>query len=102
MEQSVLPLASFTTRALTYLHHSGVTDIYVEQVNIQQCCIPLMSPPTVRKGAPLKPEDFLTLEADGIRVFYDKDLQRPDKLTIDTQSYGFAKALVVKDWRIAI
>ncbi|CAA7600991.1 Hypothetical protein DEACI_1644 [Acididesulfobacillus acetoxydans] len=93
---------AFTPRARTYLEKRGVREIYVEPVNIVECCIPVISPPSVRKGTPPKPENFLVLEADGIRVFYDKDLLRPDTLTIDTQSYGFAKTLVIKDWHISV
>lgn len=102
MKEPVLPHASLTARAQAYLLHNGVTAVYVEQVNVQECCIPLISPPLVHKGVPPKPENFLTLEADGVRIFYDKDLLKPDQVIIDTQSYGFLKTLVIKDWPIAI
>ncbi|MHB1654197.1 MAG: CC/Se motif family (seleno)protein [Desulfitobacteriaceae bacterium] len=102
MERFPLPKAVLTVKAQEYLNRAGVQNLYVEQVNIQQCCIPLISPPVVRKGIPLKPANFITSEYEGYTIYFAKNLQWPPVFTIDTQNFGIAKTLVIKDWRIAI
>lgn len=102
MELTLRPEVLITDAAQTYLRRGGVTNIYVTETNVQQCCIPLIAPPVVHKGIPPKPENFVPLEAAGVTVYYERNLLGPKTFTIDVQSYIFAKTLVVKGWQVKI
>jgi len=91
---------NITPRAKEYLERTGSKELYIELVEIKQCCIPLAAPPDVRKGRPAKPENFLKLEADGFTVYYDRSLIRRPEITIDVQGFGIFKGLVITDWEI--
>lgn len=102
METLRQPRVDMTPKAQDYLRRAGVKDLYVEQVFIDQCCIPLVAPPDVRKGIPRKPEQFNPLQFEEFTVYYEKNLLAPPVITIDIQNYGFAKTLVIRDWKIKI
>lgn len=89
-----------TQKAKDFLQKAGKTELYVEAVDIQQCCIPLVVPPTVRKGRPYKPEKFDVFDIEGITIYYDRNLIRKPEVTIDAQGIGFAKGLKVSNWEI--
>jgi len=102
METTAKPsiTVNLTQRARDYLAKAGTTELHINAVEIQECCIPLVAPPTVHKGAPLKPERYHRLQVDGYTVYYDRDLiQRPD-ITIDASGLSFARGLKITDWEI--
>ncbi len=102
MELTIRPEVVLTDRAQAYLRRGGVQNLYVEDANVQQCCIPLIAPPVVHKGIPPKPENFIPLEANGWTIYYEKNLLGPKTFTIDIQSYVIAKTLIVKGWRVGV
>ena len=91
---------NITQRAMEFLQKSKKVELYVENIVVSQCCIPLSTPPTVRKGRPRKPEDFYPYDVEGITVYYDRNLINKSELTIDAQGFGFVRGLFVSDWVI--
>ena len=89
-----------TPKALELLQKANKREFYIERLVITQCCIPLATPPTVRKGSPRKPDDFYIINVDGITVYYDRNLISKPEVTIDAQGTGFIKGLYVSDWVI--
>lgn len=91
---------NLTSKAKEFLQKSGKNELYIEAVEIQQCCIPLSAPPSVHKGRPLKPEKFQQFESDGFSVFYDRNLMEKPEIVIGIQGFGFLKTLAVTNWEI--
>lgn len=102
MDIFLQPRVELTPKAQEYLRRTGVKELYLEQVNIQQCCVPLISPPEVHKGIPSKAENFVTMTFEEFTIYYERDLKTPPVMIIDIQNFGFLKNLVVKNWRISI
>lgn len=91
---------NITQKAKDFLQKAKKIELYVERLVVSECCIPLSTPPSVRKGRPRKPEDFYPYEVEGITVYYDRNLINKPELTIDAQGFGFVKGLFVSDWVI--
>ena len=91
---------NMTDKALEFLRKTNKNELYIELIEIQQCCIPLVVPPAVRKGPPPKPDMFHKFEVNGITVYYDRRLIVKTEITIDAQGIGFVKGLIVADWEI--
>lgn len=89
-----------TQKAREFLQKSAKKELYIENFDVSQCCIPLATPPAVRKGRPSKPEKFNVYTVDGITVYYDQNLALKPEITIDTQGIGILKGLIVSDWVI--
>jgi len=91
---------NITNQAMDFLRKTNKSELYIEHIEIEQCCIPLIVPPIVRKGLPRKPDMFQTFEVNGITVYYDRRLMLKTKITVDTQGFGFVKGLIISDWEI--
>lgn len=91
---------NITQKAMKFLQKAKKNEFYIERLVVTQCCIPLSTPPTVRKGRPRKPEDFHVYAVDEITVYYDRNLINKSELTIDAQRFRFIKGLIVSDWVI--
>ncbi|MDP4127758.1 MAG: CC/Se motif family (seleno)protein [Bacillota bacterium] len=91
---------NITQKAMDYLQKAKKIELYIERFVVTDCCVPLSTPPSVRKGRPRKPEDFYAYNVEGITVYYDRNLINKSALTIDAQGFGFAKGLFVSDWII--
>lgn len=91
---------NITQKAMKFLQKAKKNKLYIKRVVVTQCCIPISTPPTVRKGSPRKPENFYEHNINGIIVYYDRDLIRKPELTIDTQGQGLFEHLIVIDWVI--
>jgi len=91
---------NITQKAMEFLQKANKHEFYIEHVAVTECCIPLASPPIVRKGSPHKTENFHVFDVDGITVYYDRNLTQKTEITIDTQGPGFIKWLLVTDWVI--
>ncbi|MDA8229088.1 MAG: CC/Se motif family (seleno)protein [Desulfitobacterium hafniense] len=89
-----------TPKALEFLKRNNTKNLYIQSVNINQCCIPVIAPPEVHKGVPRQPDKFRLKEMDGLTIYYDKGLPLKPKITIDVQGFGFIKALKIIDWEI--
>ena len=61
---------NITQKAMEFLLKANKHELYIERLVVTQCCIPLATPPTVRKGCPSKPENFYVFDVDGITVYY--------------------------------
>lgn len=90
----------FTPEAKEYLQQKESASVHIESQDLDACCIPIVSPPQVRRGVPLKPEKFIPMEAEGITVYYDRCLPKRPQLTIELYGVGFLKGLRVADWEI--
>ncbi|HVJ49467.1 CC/Se motif family (seleno)protein [Desulfitobacterium sp.] len=93
---------TFTPKAKEYLLQKPPVSVYIEDMTLEACCIPIVSPPQVRRGTPLKPEKFISLEADGITIYYDRFLPKRPEITIELFGVGFLKGLRIADWKINI
>ncbi|KGK87073.1 hypothetical protein DP73_14700 [Desulfosporosinus sp. HMP52] len=93
-------IINITQNALKFLQKAKKNKLYIKRLVVTQCCIPLSTPPTVRKGSPRKPENYYQFNTDGITVFYDRDLIHKSQLTIDTEGFGFSERLMISDWII--
>ncbi len=91
---------NITQKAMKFLQKAKKNKLYIKRIVVTQCCIPLSTPPAVRKGSPRKPEDFHEFIFDGITVYYDRDLIPKPELTIDTEGLGLSERLMVSDWVI--
>ena len=91
---------NLTQKAMEFLDKANKHELYIENIDVVQCCIPLASPPIVRKGSPCKPEDFVVFNVDEITVYYDRDLRIKTEITIDAQGLWVSKGLYVSDWVI--
>lgn len=91
---------NITKQAMEFLQKTNKQELYIERLVVTQCCIPIATPPTVRKGAPRKPENFYAFEVDGITVYYDRNLIHKTEITVDAQGAGFSKGLLLTDWVI--
>lgn len=91
---------NITDQAIDFLHKTKKNELYIELVEIQQCCIPLVVPPIVRKGRPSKPDLFHKFEVNGMTVYYDRRLIQKTEITVEAQGIGFVKGLIVADWEI--
>ncbi|HBV87783.1 CC/Se motif family (seleno)protein [Desulfosporosinus sp.] len=91
---------NITQKALKFLQKAKKKKLYIKRLVVTQCCIPISTPPTVRKGSPRKLDDYYQFNVNGITVYYDRNLIRKPELTIDTQGLGFYERLVVSDWVI--
>lgn len=91
---------NITQQAIEFLQKANKQEFYIERLVITQCCIPIATPPTVRKGGPRKPENFYVYDVDGITVYYDRNLICKAEITVDAQGSGFSKGLLVTDWVI--
>lgn len=91
---------NITQKAMKFLQKAKKSRFYIKRVVVTQCCIPLSTPPTVRKGSPRKLENFHEYNVDGITIYYDRDLIWKPELTIDTQGLGWYERLFVSDWVI--
>lgn len=91
---------NITQKAIEFLEKAHQHELYVENIDVAQCCIPLTSPPIVRKGSPLKPEHFSVFDVDGIAVYYDRNLRLKEEITIDVQGLWISRGLFVSDWVI--
>ena len=102
METTTTPSikVTLTPRARDYLAKAGKTELHIDAVEIQECCIPLVAPPVVHKGTPRKPEKYYRLQADGYTIYYDRDLIQRPEITIDASGLGFARTLKITDWEI--
>lgn len=91
---------NITQKAREFLQKAKKNELYIKRLVVTECCIPLSTPPTVRKGSPRKPENFYEFDVEGITVYYDRDLIRKTELTIDTNGLGWSEQLLVTDWVI--
>lgn len=91
---------NITRKAMEFLQKANKQEFYIERLVVTQCCIPLATPPTVRKGVPRKPENFYVFNVDGITVYYDRNLINKKEITVDIQGLGFIKGLHITDWII--
>lgn len=91
-----------TPRTQEYLKKSNCQEIMIDAINVDSCCIPIIAPPEVRKGMPMKPERYRLIEKEGISIYYEKVLPLRPQITIDTQGFGFIKTLRIADWEIKI
>lgn len=91
---------NITQKAIEFLEKAKKQEFYIERLVVTQCCIPLVTPPTVRKGGPRKPENFYVFNVDEITVYYDRNLIQKKEITVDVQSLGFNKGLHITDWVI--
>jgi len=91
---------NITQKAIKFLQNSKKSTLYIKRIVVTQCCIPLSTPPTVRKGTPRKSENFHMYNTNGITVYYDRDLIRKREVTIDTEGLGLSERLIVSDWVI--
>jgi len=91
---------NITQKAMEFLHKAKKNEFYIELMILTQCCIPLATPPKVRKGSPRKPENFHRYNVNGITVYYDRNLIPKPEVTIDTEILGFSEGLIVTDWVI--
>lgn len=89
-----------TPRALEYLEKNNDKDITIDAIDISSCCIPVLAPPDVRKGRPMKPERYHVIEKDGLSIYYSKGLPLRPQVTIDIQGFGFIKLLKIADWEV--
>lgn len=94
--------ALLTPKAQSYLRQNNVKSLYLESVDIQKCCVPLMALPAIHKGIPSNAERFIPLTFEDFTIYYEKVLQGPPVFTVDLQGIGFIKNLVLKDWKITI
>jgi len=91
---------NITQKAIKFLQKVKKNKLYIKRVVVSQCCIPLSTPPTVRKGSPRKLGNFYEFIVEGITIYYDRDLIKKPELTIDTQGLGFSERLIISDWII--
>lgn len=91
---------NITQKAMEILQRAKKIELYIERFIVSDCCVPLSTPPSVRKGRPRKPENFYAFDVDGIIVYYDRNLISKSELTIDAQGVGFIKGLIISDWVI--
>lgn len=91
---------NITQKAMEFLQKANKREFYIERFVVSQCCIPLSTPPTVRKGGSRKLENFYVFDVDGITVYYDRNLIQKKEITVDAQGSGFSKVLQVTDWVI--
>lgn len=98
--QSPVISFTFTPEAKEFLLQKQVASVQIESMDLDACCIPIVSPPHVRRGTPLKPEKFIPMEADGITIYYDRYLPRRPEIKIELSGFGFFKGLRVADWKI--
>jgi len=91
---------NMTDKALEFLRKTNTNELYIELIEIQQCCITLVTPPVVRKGAPNKPDMFHKFVVNGITVYYDRRLILKTGITVEAQGISFMKGLIVSDWEI--
>lgn len=91
---------NITQKAMEFLQKANKHEFYLERLVVTQCCIPLATPPAVRKGSPRKPEDFFMFDVEGITVYYDRNLVRKTEITVDVQGLWLSKGLLVTDWVI--
>ena len=91
---------NITQKAMEILQKDKKIELYIERFIVSNCCVPLSTPPSVRKGRPRKPENFYAFDVDGIIVYYDRNLISKSELTIDAQGVGFIKGLIISDWVI--
>lgn len=91
---------NITQKAMEFLQKANKQEFYIERLVVTQCCIPLATPPTVRKGGPRRPDNFYVFDVDGITVYYDRNLIQKREITIDVQGLGLSKGLHVTDWVI--
>jgi hypothetical protein len=90
----------FTSKVKEYLEKNNIKEITMEAIDISSCCIPVVAPPDVRKGAPREPKQYLLIEKDGVNIYYQRNLPIRPQVTIDIQRFGFIKALKINDWEI--
>ncbi|MEA4901924.1 CC/Se motif family (seleno)protein [Desulfitobacterium sp.] len=90
----------FTPEAKDFLFQKKVDSIHIISMDLDACCIPVVSPPAVRRGAPHNSERFITMDADGITVYYDRCLPKRAEIIIELSVVGFFKNLRVANWRI--
>lgn len=93
---------TFTPKAKEFLQQKQSTSVHIENMCLDACCIPVVSPPQVRRGTPLKPEQFIPMVAEGITIYYDRFLPKRPEITIELFGIGFLKMLRVADWEIHI
>ena len=91
---------NITRKAMEFLEKANKHELYIENIDVAQCCIPLASPPMVRKGSPRKPEDFLMFDVDGTAVYYDRNLRLKTEITVDAQGLWITRGLFISDWVI--
>ena len=91
---------NMTHRAIEFLEKANQHELYIENIDVAQCCIPLASPPIVRKGSPRKSEDFLVFEVEAMTVYYDRNLRLKTEITIDARGLWITKGLYISDWVI--
>lgn len=91
---------NITAQAMQFLQNAQKRELHIERFVVTDCCVPLSTPPAIRKGRPRKVENFHTFEVDGITVYYDRDLIPKSEITIDIQGHGFIKGLNITDWLI--
>jgi len=89
-----------TQKAIEFLQKSNKHELYIENIDVAQCCIPLASPPMVRRGSPRKPEDFLVFDVNGTTVYYDRNLRLKTEITVDAQGLWISRGLFISDWVI--
>ena len=100
LEKMMTMNINITQKAMNFLQKAKKNKLYIKRVVVTQCCIPLSTPPAVRKGSPRKLENFYEFNVEGITIYYDRDLIRKSELTIDTQKQGFSERLMISDWII--
>lgn len=100
--QAQKPLMSFTftPEAKEFLNLKQAASVLIESMDLDACCIPVVSPPQVRRGTPLKPENFIPMEAEGITIYYDRYLPKRPEVIIELSGFGVFKGLRVANWEI--
>ncbi|AHF06404.1 CC/Se motif family (seleno)protein [Desulfitobacterium metallireducens] len=91
---------TFTPEAKEFLLQKQVASVHIESMDLDACCIPIVSPPAVRRGNPLKPENFIPMNAEGITVYYDRYLPKRPEVKIELSGFGLFKGLRVANWEI--
>lgn len=91
---------SFTPEAKEFLAQKQTVSVHIESQDLDACCIPIVSPPQVRRGIPLKPENFIPMDVDGIIVYYDRYLPKRPEIKIELSGFGVFRGLRVANWEI--
>ena len=84
-----------TDKLKVYLQNKSVTDVTVQKVSVRGCC-GAPSLPTVTEGRPVEEGNFEVFDAEGLRVFLQKDIRvKKDTLRLDLYGFLFTKEIVV-------
>lgn len=78
-----------------YLINKAISDVTVQKVSMKACC-GTPSLPTVLEGRPKAEANFEVYNADGLKVYLQKDIRvKRDTLRLDLYGFLFTKEIVV-------